>query len=142
MTEEDAQQEGCNSLDEFRDVWREINGDWQPDLVVDVIEMEYVGRARPTEGDRVRPVTDGDRCVNGTEQTVTVTFLSNHEVPVKDLDLESDDEELAEQAMSNAKPRGNIQALAESEQSLAADLRRVVDDDHRGDSGAPTEGGN
>jgi len=76
---------------------------------------------------------ESGRCVDDTEQTVTVTFLSNHEVPVKDLDLESDDEELVEQVMSNAKPRGHIQEVAESEQSLASRLRRIVDDDLRTD---------
>jgi uncharacterized protein YhfF len=39
MTESDAAGEGGYSLEEFRGVWREINGDWDPDLEVFVVEF-------------------------------------------------------------------------------------------------------
>jgi len=42
-----ADAEGGYSVAEFRDLWAEINGDWEPDLVVDVVEFEYIGRSRP-----------------------------------------------------------------------------------------------
>jgi len=45
----DAQAEGGYTITEFRDVWREINGQWDPSLVVDVVTFEYVGRERPGE---------------------------------------------------------------------------------------------
>lgn len=49
MDEQDADAEGGYTLAEFRDVWREINGEWKPEKVVYVVEFEYVGRERPTE---------------------------------------------------------------------------------------------
>jgi uncharacterized protein YhfF len=51
MDEADARAEGGYTLAEFRDAWREINGDgaWNGETVVDVIEFRYVGRRRPTE---------------------------------------------------------------------------------------------
>jgi len=69
-------------------------------------------------------VTDGGS--DDTDRTVTVTFLTNHEVPVKELDLELNDEELSKQVRSAAKPKGNIQKVAESERSLANRLRREM----------------
>lgn len=47
MDESDADAEGGYTLSEFREVWRDINGAWTPQLVVDVVEFEYVGRERP-----------------------------------------------------------------------------------------------
>jgi uncharacterized protein YqfB (UPF0267 family) len=42
-----ADAEGGYTVDEFRDLWADINGAWEPDLVVDVVEFEYIGRSRP-----------------------------------------------------------------------------------------------
>jgi len=53
MTAEDADMEGGYSYDEFVDVWREINGCWDPGQEVTVVEFEYAGRERP------EAVTDG-----------------------------------------------------------------------------------
>ena len=49
MGEADADAEGGYSLAEFRDEWREINGDdsWDEERTVDVVEFEYVGETRP-----------------------------------------------------------------------------------------------
>lgn len=47
MTEDDARKEGGYTLADFREAWREINGDYDPEQVVDVIEFEYIGRKRP-----------------------------------------------------------------------------------------------
>lgn len=49
MDEEDARREGGYTLAEFRDEWRSINGSWDPELVVDVVDMEYLGREPPRE---------------------------------------------------------------------------------------------
>ncbi len=38
----DALKEGYESLDDFKKVWIEINGNWDGDLVVDVIEFNVV----------------------------------------------------------------------------------------------------
>lgn len=54
MTEEDATKEGGYSLEEFREVWKEINGEWDPELVVDVVEFEYVGLTRPEHQEKLR----------------------------------------------------------------------------------------
>jgi len=40
MTEEDARKEGGYTLEEFKRVWKEINGSWDPDLEVWVVEFE------------------------------------------------------------------------------------------------------
>lgn len=50
MTEEDAQKEGGYTLEEFRDVWREINGEWDPERVVAVVEFEYTGSELNPDG--------------------------------------------------------------------------------------------
>lgn len=49
MTQADAVKEGGYTLRGFRDEWEQINGadSWSDDLVVDVVEFEYVGRERP-----------------------------------------------------------------------------------------------
>ena len=71
-------------------------------------------------------MSESGRYTDDTDRTVTVTFLTNHEVPVKELDFGLDDEELSKQIRSAAKPKGNIQEVAESERSLANRLRREV----------------
>ncbi|MCW4010053.1 MAG: ASCH domain-containing protein [Candidatus Bathyarchaeota archaeon] len=42
MTEEDANKEGGYTLKQFREVWREISGSWEPAQVVWVYEFELV----------------------------------------------------------------------------------------------------
>jgi len=58
MTPADADREGGYTLGEFRDVWREINGDWDPDAEVWVVEFEYVGRSKDATADQAT-LTDG-----------------------------------------------------------------------------------
>jgi len=41
LTEEDADAEGGYNLEEFIDIWEEINGEWDPEETVSVIEFEY-----------------------------------------------------------------------------------------------------
>jgi len=48
---EDARKEGGYSVGDFREAWTEINGDWNPEQVIDVVEFTYVGRERPEDGD-------------------------------------------------------------------------------------------
>jgi hypothetical protein len=47
ITEASALAEGGYTTEEFRRVWTEINGAWDPTRVVHVVEFEYVGRERP-----------------------------------------------------------------------------------------------
>lgn len=51
LDQEDARKEGGYGIDDFREAWEQINGEgsWDPDMVVDVVEFEYVGRERPKE---------------------------------------------------------------------------------------------
>lgn len=42
MTEEDADKEGGYTLEQFKNIWEEIVGTWNPELVVYVVEFEYV----------------------------------------------------------------------------------------------------
>jgi hypothetical protein len=49
MGHADARKEGGYDMADFREAWRQINGDWDPELVVDVVEFEYAGRERPAE---------------------------------------------------------------------------------------------
>ena len=42
MTEEDAKAEGFNSLEEFKKVWIEIHGYWDPDEEVWVYEFKLL----------------------------------------------------------------------------------------------------
>jgi len=44
MTEEDAKKEGGYTLEEFEKVWKEINGWWDPNRVVWVVEFEPILR--------------------------------------------------------------------------------------------------
>lgn len=39
---EDVKKEGFNSLDDFKEAWRRINGNWTPDQTVIVYEFEIV----------------------------------------------------------------------------------------------------
>ncbi|PSP62540.1 ASCH domain-containing protein [Halobacteriales archaeon QH_8_64_26] len=51
MTDADADREGGYSLAEFREMWREINGEWDPEGRVVVYEFEYAGDTDPRESD-------------------------------------------------------------------------------------------
>ena len=39
MTEEEAKAKGFNTLEEFKETWRQINGPWNPDTIVTVYEF-------------------------------------------------------------------------------------------------------
>jgi hypothetical protein len=41
----EARKEGFGSVEEFREAWRQINGGYNPDQVVDVYEFELVKKA-------------------------------------------------------------------------------------------------
>lgn len=41
----EARKEGFSSIEEFREAWRQINGGYNPDQVVDVYEFELVKKA-------------------------------------------------------------------------------------------------
>ena len=43
MTEWEAHREGGYTLEEFKEVCKEINGEWDPNQTVWVVEFEYVG---------------------------------------------------------------------------------------------------
>jgi len=51
INQEDARKEGGYTVQDFRDAWIDINGSWDPEQTVDVVEFEYVGRERPDGGD-------------------------------------------------------------------------------------------
>ncbi|MCJ7425043.1 ASCH domain-containing protein [Candidatus Bathyarchaeota archaeon] len=42
ITQEDVQKEGYTSMEEFRKVWAEIYGQWNPDQIVTVYEFKKV----------------------------------------------------------------------------------------------------
>ena len=42
MTQQDCEKEGYFEMGEFRNIWIKINGEWNPDFLVDVIEFEVV----------------------------------------------------------------------------------------------------
>lgn len=42
ITPEDADREGGYTVDEYKKVWTDINGSWQPDLEVYVVDFELV----------------------------------------------------------------------------------------------------
>jgi hypothetical protein len=42
MTPRDAFKEGGYSLDEYKKLWIDINGEWDPDLMVHVIDFELI----------------------------------------------------------------------------------------------------
>jgi hypothetical protein len=49
MDATDARREGGYTLAEFRDAWRDINGEWDPDEQVWVVAFEYAGNSDPEE---------------------------------------------------------------------------------------------
>ncbi|RLF26479.1 MAG: hypothetical protein DRN14_06780, partial [Thermoplasmata archaeon] len=49
ITEEDAKREGCSSVAEFRKVWEEIHGKWDPEQEIYVIEFRLLDRKREAE---------------------------------------------------------------------------------------------
>jgi hypothetical protein len=55
MTDADADREGGYSLAEFRELWREVIGEWDPEERVVVYEFEYVGETDPRESARPDP---------------------------------------------------------------------------------------
>lgn len=42
MTDEDAKKEGYKNMEDFSNIWIKINGKWNPNLIVYVIEFEVV----------------------------------------------------------------------------------------------------
>lgn len=42
MTDEDARKEGYKNIEDFSKIWIEINGEWNPNLIVYVIEFEVI----------------------------------------------------------------------------------------------------
>lgn len=50
LDEADARKEGGYTVADFREAWVDINGAWDPEMTVDVVEFEYVGRERPGGG--------------------------------------------------------------------------------------------
>lgn len=49
MKPHDYDKEGAADREEFAQVWRDIHGEWNPLLVVDVVEFEYVGQEHPAQ---------------------------------------------------------------------------------------------
>lgn len=47
LSEADAAAEGGYSVEEFRELWEELNDEWVPELLVTAVSFEYVGRSRP-----------------------------------------------------------------------------------------------
>lgn len=48
---EDARREIGYTLADFRAAWMNINGEYNSDQVVDVVEFEYIGRRRPADSE-------------------------------------------------------------------------------------------
>ena len=44
ITEEDAKKEGCSSVAEFKKVWEEIYGKWNPEQEVYVVEFKLLDK--------------------------------------------------------------------------------------------------
>lgn len=42
MTDEDAIKEGYKDVDDFREIWIKINGWWNNDVIISVIEFEVI----------------------------------------------------------------------------------------------------
>jgi len=42
MTNDDAKKEGYRNIDDFAKIWIKINGEWNPNLIVYVIEFEVL----------------------------------------------------------------------------------------------------
>lgn len=62
MLQSHADAEGGYDLAEFRDLWVDLHGEWDPDLYVDVVEFEYIGTDRNSgaEGEQM-VLGDGGR---------------------------------------------------------------------------------
>ncbi|AGK61143.1 hypothetical protein Asulf_01143 [Archaeoglobus sulfaticallidus PM70-1] len=53
ISPEDAQAEGGYSIEQFKRIWKEINGSWDPEQEVWVVEFEMLDQARCNKaGDR------------------------------------------------------------------------------------------
>jgi len=46
ISEKEAKKEGFNSIDEFRQAWIQINGNYNPDLVVTVYEFQLIKKEK------------------------------------------------------------------------------------------------
>jgi hypothetical protein len=46
ISEKEAKKEGYNSTDEFRQAWIQINGNYNPDLVVTVYEFQLIKKEK------------------------------------------------------------------------------------------------
>lgn len=49
ITEEGANREGYESVADFREAWRDINGEWEPDMEVTVLRFTYHGHTKASE---------------------------------------------------------------------------------------------
>ncbi len=47
ISEKEARKEGYNSIEEFRQAWLEINGNYNPDQIVTVYEFKIVKKPQP-----------------------------------------------------------------------------------------------
>lgn len=86
MTERDAQLEGGYTLEEFRKVWREINGKWNPEQSVYVVEFDYAGRepviyARSPMTEQYYKVFEWDYAGEGRYVAQDKTAVERSEVP-------------------------------------------------------------
>ena len=53
ISEEDARKEGGYTIEEFKEVWRDITEAWTPDMEVTVYEFEVVESEESTNGETV-----------------------------------------------------------------------------------------
>ena len=51
--------EGCNSLEEFRKVWQEIHGSWNPDQIVMAYEFKLASSKPATPDRKSHPLGSG-----------------------------------------------------------------------------------
>ena len=56
MTEQDAWHEGGYTLKEYKDVWRDINGEWDDEQIVTVVAFSKVGKGNTPIPDEWREV--------------------------------------------------------------------------------------
>jgi hypothetical protein len=68
-----------------------------------------------------------EESTDGTEQTLTICYLTNHKVPIADLDPDADDGELVEQARKAAESKGQIQREACAVEDLAQYIRKEIE---------------
>lgn len=54
ISEEDARKEGGYTVEEFKDVWRDITKAWTPEMDVTVYEFEVVEPEEPVRGETVK----------------------------------------------------------------------------------------